>query len=246
MGLLCLLFTQFATAQSPAQSGRITGIVLPIQEVTISSSIAGIVENIDALEGEELSANELILKLNDASDLLNIQRYQQVLEKRLYDNDSIQQLYNEEIISEGQALESSIELSVAQLDLKQAELQQQRKLIRTPFSGVLAKLYVDTGEWVNQGDPVADFINTKQVIVRLVIAPSFAKGLQLGDSFQVFTDATSLEGSTFGIVDFIDPIIDAQSGLRRIHLLIENEDYNLISGQRVFASVSERNSATNP
>mgnify|MGYP000728267488 CR=1 FL=1 len=236
IALICLLIAQLAIAQQNDSLGRIAGIVLPLQDVTISAALDGIVEKIYAGEGQRLSKNKPILKLDDASDTLTIQRYQKVLEKRRYDDTSSKKLFNDEIISEGQALESAIELAIANLDLQQAQLQQNLKMVRAPFDGVLAKLHIEAGEWIDQGEPVADYIDTKQILVRFVAAPRFAARLKVGDSFHVFSGAENGAESRTGKVNFIDPIIDAQSGLRRIHLLVENKDYSLIAGQRVFVA----------
>ncbi len=232
-------------AFSASMSGKIPGIVLPAQRATISAASSGIVSSLAVEEGDAADTGALLVQLDDRSEQLTVDRYQQILKKRRYDHDSSQQLFKDDIISEGQALEREIELAVAELDLQQAKLNQALKAIVAPFDGMVASTDVEPGEWLEEGEPVMEFININELIIRIVVAPGLANSLTPGDTFAVYRQANAPSPFRDARITFIDPIIDAESGLRRIHLSMSNvaettspDQFAMTSGMRVFVARS--------
>lgn len=222
---------------------KIPGIVLPAQSATISAASAGIVSAVVVEEGDAVAAGALLVQLDNRSEQLTVDRYGQILKKRRYDHASSKELFKDEIISEGQALEREIELAVAELDLQQAELNQARKAIVAPFDGLVASTDVEQGEWLEEGEPVMEFINISQLIIRIVVAPALAQSLTLDEEFLVYQHAAAPTPFSKATLTFIDPVIDAESGLRRLHLTMNNEQNGTpanadatLSGTRVFVT----------
>ena len=114
-----------------------------------------------------------------------------------------------------------------QLECRMAEAQLARRTIRAPFEGVVTDVYVDLGEMC---DP-----QRQQAVVRLVqsdqcrfvanIDAALARPLREGQEVRLeLGEQGGPAVSRGGRVDFISPVVDPASGLRKVKVLFENRD----------------------
>ncbi len=109
--------------------------------------------------------------------------------------------------------------------------------IRSPFSGIVAEVYVDTGELVAPGMPVFRVVDPSVLLIETSLADNELAGLNVGDEIGVTVDA--LTGKTFtGKLSYIAPAADALSHTFKVQVSIANDSESLKPGMVAHARLT--------
>lgn len=113
---------------------------------------------------------------------------------------------------------------VARLDLLLSKAN-----IVSPIAGVIARRYVEVGQWVKQGDPIADVVQLDPVFVRVNVPEGLIARIKLGDEATVSVDA--LGGQSFtGKIEQIVPYPDPSSRTFPVKILLPNAEQKIWPG----------------
>jgi len=207
------------------------GVLLPFMEVTVSSAVQGILATVKVKEGDAVAANDLLAALIDRVEVAEADRYAKILEQRQFAAQGTQNLFRDQVVSEGEAIEKRIERDIAQLQHQIALEQLDRRKIRSPIDGLVVEKKKEAGEAVDINEPVFHILDISRVFLQVFIDATDALKLKVGQTVPVsFPDYDMQEHP--GRIDFIDPRIDGASGLVRVKILIENPDRRFIAGMR--------------
>lgn len=232
---LLLAATALAAVVASAEPLKFDGLVLPFKEVVVSSPVQSTVESIAFREGDSVKAGAVLARLYGRIEELDMLRTKAALEKREFDFKGSKNLYADKIISEDEALKNKIELDLARLQAEQAsELFRQRTIV-APINGVLVERKLEVGETVTATQPMFRLVEIDQVFVQFYLPSDYQRRLKIGDVVKVSCAVGNKdEGArTFeGKVDFIDPRVDAASGLLRVKVLLANPDLVIRPGLR--------------
>jgi len=113
-------------------------------------------------------------------------------------------------------------------DIIRARIEENK--LRSPVDGVVTKIYKEEAELIG-GTEQQGFITVVQLDplqAQFHLPPDIAEGLTVGMEIVVEVDASPIRAE----VDFISPIINAQSGTVEVRLTIENKENILASGRR--------------
>lgn len=114
--------------------------------------------------------------------------------------------------------------AVARLDLLLTKAE-----IVSPVDGVVTRRYVEVGQWVNQGDPIADIVQLDPLFVRVNVPEGLVSRIKVGDPATVTVDA--LGGQSFtGKIDQIIPAADASSRTFPVKILLPNPELKIWPG----------------
>jgi multidrug resistance efflux pump len=131
-----------------------------------------------------------------------------------------------------QTAQARARLRQAELTMAQLELQLQGAELRAPFDGVIAAVYLHSGEWGAPGVPVVEIIDTTRWYVETRNVSELTIGqVQVGQEARV--QVLALRGETLhGRVATISPVAVVQQGDTTYTLMIELEptDLNLRPG----------------
>ena len=96
-----------------------------------------------------------------------------------------------------------------------------RHTIVSPFDGFITAEHTEQGQWVSEGDPVAEVIRLDQVDIQTFILGTVAARLKKGDS--VLVEVSALPGQVFyGRVELIVPKADVRSRTFPVKVRVEN------------------------
>jgi RND family efflux transporter MFP subunit len=208
------------------------GLVLPFREVTISSPVEARIEALEAREGDSVQAGDLLVRLYADMEKLEAKRAAAAVEERAFEFKSSQNLFEEKVISEDEALESRIELNLATLTLEMAQEQVNLRQLKAPISGIVVERLVEVGEMVRPSEPILELIDLQQVYVQFYISSEDLSEVQVGRRVEVQFPSLRGESARVGTVHFIDPRVDAASGLLRARILLENPEGAIKAGLR--------------
>ena len=81
------------------------GVLLPFREVTVSSAVQGILAAVNVREGDTVAAGTLLATLIDRVEAAEVDRFAKVLEQREFAAQGTQNLFRDQVVSEGEAIE---------------------------------------------------------------------------------------------------------------------------------------------
>lgn len=152
-------------------------------------------------------------------------------------------LYENNVSPEKELLDarSEHELAAADIMTKQAAVVQ-RKAVRnriateirkstvfSPFDGYISRRKVEVGQWVKQGDVVADIVQLDPLYVIVAVPEALAGQIKSGDRGAITLDAAP--GKTFEApVTHIMPEADLASRMVRMQLTLPNKEAGLRPG----------------
>ena len=120
--------------------------------------------------------------------------------------------------------------TLKQLEASIIRAQIEERKLRSPVDGVVVKISKQQAELIGGGDG-EEFMTIVQLDPLLAVfhvPPETARGLEEKTGIPLESGGTTVTG----IIDFISPVINAQSGTVEIRVTIANPDNSLMSGSR--------------
>jgi RND family efflux transporter MFP subunit len=208
------------------------GLVFPLHEVTIGSPVETRIEALSVREGAEVKQGQVLVELYAQRQELEARRGAAAVEKRVFEAKSAENLYADKLISEDEVREARVELDLARLTHAMAEEQVDLRRLRAPIAGVVVERLRDAGEMVQMSEPILVLVDLRQVYVQFYVRAESLSDLSVGQPAEARFPSLGLEAPAVGRVDFIDPRVDAASGLLRVRVLIDNPEGQIKAGVR--------------
>lgn len=220
-----------ALAALPA-AARFEGLVLPFKEVVVSAPVQSSLVVQPFKEGAVVPEGAVLARLYSRVEELEMQRAKAALEKKEFDYKGAAKLYADKIISEDEALKNKIELDLARLQYEQAAELFNLRTIVAPIGGLIVEKNREVGETVSASQPLFRLVDISRVYVQFFVTAEDARALKVGDRLEVRCAVADAARVFAGAIDFIDPRVDAASGLMRVKVLLDNTDAALKPGLR--------------
>jgi len=236
----------------------VTGLVEPEWEATLAPTVLGRVERIAVKEGDKVAAGQALLFLERRFETLDAERRKIVAESAVElelaaakvevmrsEFESTEKLFESSgSISKEEFERARLDFQLAQAELSQLEERKKvealewelaleqvsRREIRTPQDGTVVEVYPKTGEVCEPRQPVLRVVDTSLVRITLDVDALKTAGITMGSLVSVLVQAPGEDIAVEGEVDFVSPVVDGASGLRRIQISIENEEGRILPG----------------
>jgi membrane fusion protein (multidrug efflux system) len=222
-----------STAWQPKLSS--VGNVRAFRGVELSTEIGGLVQNVAIKSGMDVKEGDLLIKLNDASDVAQLNSLKALADLAKVINERDRQQLEIQAISK-----NVFDTSKADAKSKQAQVEQQtalvaKKNLKAPFSGRVGIVMINPGQYVNPGDKLLTLQTLDPIFVDFNLPQSNAEQIQVGQEIVVTTDA--FKGSSFtGKVTAVSPKVDTNTRNIQIEAQLANPDKMILPG--MFANVN--------
>jgi membrane fusion protein (multidrug efflux system) len=221
------------TAWQPKLSS--VGNLRAYRGVELGTEIGGLVQTVPIKSGMDVKQGELLIKLNDTSDLAQLNSLKALadLAKVINERDG-QQL-------EIQAISKNVfDTSKADAASKQAQVEQQtalvaKKNLKAPFSGRVGIVMINPGQFVNPGDKLLTLQTLDPILVDFNLPQSNAAQIQVGQEIILTTDAFK-DTSFSGKITAVSPKVDTNTRNIQIEARLANPDKKILPG--MFANVN--------
>jgi RND family efflux transporter MFP subunit len=213
------------------------GLILPYREVVVSTPVQGQIDTILVKEGDAVSAGQTLAQLTNRLESLEMERAKVVMAKKEFDNKGSKSLFDEKIISEDEALNRRSEAEIARLQHEVAVELVAQRTIKAPAAGLVVEKLRETGETVTATQPLFRLVDITQVFAQIFIRAEDLPLVEVGKTLPVRVPVLGADAVFSGTVDFIDPRVDAASGLLRVKVLIPNPAARLKAGLRAEVSL---------
>lgn len=222
----------FALLAPWAQAAEIQGLVLPLKEVSVASPVLQeVVDSVLVEEGDTVAEGQVIVQLRSEKEVLLVEQARRVVEQREFSYGGAEKLAKEKMMSRELVLEKKTELELAKIQLRQAEVALKEKTIRSPLNGIVVTKHKEAGESVDRVEKLVDIVNIDQVYVQFYVDPKLMTAIKIDQMVKVRFPVIG-EKAFEAKVAFVDPRIDATSGLFRVKLLVENPGHQIKPGMR--------------
>jgi membrane fusion protein (multidrug efflux system) len=221
------------TAWQPRLSS--VGNVRAYRGVDLSTEIGGLVQTVPIKSGMDVKEGDLLIKLNDASDVAQLNSLKALADLAKVINERDRQQLVIQAISK-----NVFDTSSADAKSKQAQVEQQtalvaKKNLKAPFSGRVGIVMMNPGQFVNPGDKLLTLQTLDPIFVDFNLPQSNAEQIQVGQEIVVTTDA--FKDSRFtGKITAVSPKVDTNTRNIQIEAQLANPDKKILPG--MFANVN--------
>ena len=227
-----LLAVVLAVVSAGAAPGVIEGITEPINDVTMSSPVSGIVGQRFFEEGAFVKKGQVIVEMEKTLEDLDMQR------KKLIRDLASSELERLKSLSARKALSVSVEelgkkeadFNAAVLDFSISAELLRRRQIAAPFDGYVAQLFVKPGEACENQQPLVRLVDPRECYFVSNVEANVGRDLKVGQKVTLDIDAADKPVPVAGEIAFVSPVVDAASGLLRIKVKFANPDGKLKPG----------------
>jgi membrane fusion protein (multidrug efflux system) len=212
---------------------RVSGTILPSEQVDLQSETAGKIVGIYFREGERVGTGKLLVRINDSELQAQLKRAQYRRTLAAAKEARQRQLLERKAISPADYDVAINELNTADADISLIRAQLAKTEIRAPFAGVIGLRSVSLGSYISPTTRIATLSSVDQVKVDFFIPERYSGTVRPGSSVNF-----SVEGSTekiAGRVYAIEPRLDQSTRTLQVRATAPNRGGLLVPG--AFAEV---------
>ena len=199
----------------------------------------GVIEWIGPKEGERVKKGAKLLQVDVKSVKTKVTENRARYEQALKDYERAQKLHSENIISKNQLDNAKTLLETSKASLDSASVDLGDGTLYSPISGILDRLDVDRGEYLNPGQTVMKIVDIDKVYVELPIPEKDILYFEKGQTVDLEISMPRLEKCKnpkevdgqkqcwfSGTIDFISMTADPGTRTYLIKVLVDNADGN--------------------
>jgi len=207
---------------------RVNGRFKPVKHLTLVAETQGRVVALPVEEGTRVDTSSLLCRIENQAIRNNLKSAQLALDKAKKDLERHKKMAGKQAISAHQLENARLahQQALAQLSSIQQELN--KTLIKSPVQGVLNKLHIGQGEFLNPGQPMGEIISTEQM--EFITHLSQQQVLPLKKHMQVRLTCDVYPAQTYrGRIRHISQNADG-SGKYETTILLNNDPVNPLRG----------------
>ncbi len=214
----------------PAKTG------MPSGGAKLAAPIAGIVAAVDVIEGHEVKAGDVVVRLDDRIAQAAVEKAQHALTFAQQVADRRERLVTLGGISMQLKQEADQALAAARAELAAAQAATAQVRLASPLDGVVTRINVQPGQSVDLNTIVAEIIDLKRLVVTVNVPAEEAALVHAGEPAEIFGDDKKSDPVATGSVSFVSPTIDVKTASAPVRLSVP-EDSGLRPGQFVRARI---------
>lgn len=219
-------FPQHSISETMTLYGR----TAPDRTVTVSAELAARVISTSAARGQLVKKGSEILRLNEGYLPAELTSAKAQVRQAQLDYDSAESLQSKNLIAENQLPQLEVALATANSRLRQLQIEMENTRVLAPVTGVLNTRLVEEGDFIENGNPVAELVDLDPLIVTVDVPQSIVHQLKIGDQNTV----RYLDGSRKNSqIRYVSHVADASTRTFSVELAVPNPDMSLYAGLSV-------------
>ena len=228
-----LLAAALPLSLAAQQTGAwVTGITEPVNDVTLSASLAGIVGKRPFKEGDRVKSGEAAIELDKRLEELEVERRKLAMDLKKTDLDSTRALFEKKALSiSREEMDKRIaEYNIAAVEFELAKEQLQKRRLTSPFEGMVVDLPVKEGEACQAHQPLVRIVDPKHCYFVTNLDAKSGHKLKVGRAVKLQVEAGAESLPFNGTITFVSPVVDPASGLMKVKVSFENPEERIRPG----------------
>ncbi len=199
----------------------------PDRQVELKAEVAGTVEVVGVPRGSSVEEGALVAALDVRDREARVVQARAALQQAQLEAEAARRLAAQGLQSESQAAAADATLGAAQAALTLAELDLARAQVEAPYAGRLTERYVEVGDYVRPGDPIADLLDLDPIVVSGYLTEREVVDVHVGASAVAhLSTGEALQGN----IRYVSSDAEAQSRMFKVEMEAPNPRGTLRSG----------------
>jgi membrane fusion protein (multidrug efflux system) len=213
---------------------KAVGSIAPVRGVVISAEVPGVIRKIHFDSSDRVSDGELLVEFDIEVDLAELAALR--ADRRLAEitRDRLARIVTQNLGSRSDLDEAQAALDHADAEIAAKEAMIRKKAVRAPFAGELGIRRINPGQYLQEGDTIADLVALDPVYAEYALPERFLAELVAGQPVTVRVQSYPdrvFEGKIYAVSPYVQPA----SRSVVVRALIANPDRQLRPG--MFAEV---------
>lgn len=215
---------------------NLPGSIEAWNRLELMAKISGTVEDVFVEEGDNITAGQVIARLESADYEIALARSEAAYKLARADYKRDQEVYAKGVIPTAELEARETSMQTAKADLDNARLRLARCEIKAPINGVIRKLDAKVGRYLGVGDPVGRILEIDRVKAVIGIPESDITAVRMLDTVDITIQALGDKVLT-GKKHFVSPSPENDARLYRLELKIDNHDRQILPGMFTRANI---------
>jgi HlyD family secretion protein len=166
-------------------------------------------------------ANVAMVKAEAENAARELERNKQLIETNVGSDKEYRDAATKARVAESMVKSRGAEVEEKKAEIARLKLMIDKSRVLAPISGVVSRRHVEVGQWIKEGDAVADVVQMDPLWVRVPVPEKVVAQLKKGDEAKVTIDALGGEALA-AKVDQILPEADPATRTFQVKLLLPN------------------------
>lgn len=203
------------------------GVIEPWVKLQILAEVLGKVTKKALEDGAAVKKGDIIAMVDFRDYENSLKSAKASYKVALADFERIEKLYKEQLSTRSEFDNALAQAENSKAVMDNAALNLDRCKIIAPLSGVVNRIFVEEGQYLNIADPVAEILQTDRVKVKVGIPESDVAAVRSLTDFDVTIDA--LDGKIFkGKKHFLSSTADSMARLYNLDIVLENKNKQIL------------------
>jgi RND family efflux transporter MFP subunit len=208
-----------------------------IRSVTVRAEATGLIREIAVEPGGYVEAGALVAELDTDAETIALERAQLMVADATGNMERLERLRGSGSVSAAQLREAELTLKTAELEVRQAEFDLERRRVVAPISGWAGLLEVDRGDRIGAQDPIVVITDRSSLQIDFRVPERFVAELSVGMPIEV-TALAQPDEVLAGKIVALDNVVDRASRTLRVQGQIDNAGDSLRDGQAFSVALS--------
>lgn len=212
------------------------GVAKPWVSLEVVSEVTGKIVNKKVIEGHNVKKGD-ILAVIDKRDYQNA--YDSALasyESALSTQKRLKALVAKKFVTQSQLDDTVARVKTSKADFENSKLNLQRCTIRSPIKGIVDRVHIENGTYLNSGDPIVQVLQIDQLKIEVGIPESDVDAVRKLKSFDMTIDALGGQSYT-GEYHYLYKTADSMARLYNLEIKVDNPNGRILPDMFVRVSI---------
>ncbi|WP_019224135.1 efflux RND transporter periplasmic adaptor subunit [Bartonella rattaustraliani] len=219
----------FVKTQDFYENLNILGSGQALAETELKPWSSGVVDKIFVAAGTKVKIGDAIAKLDSEKEKIAVEKAKVQRDNNALTLSRILKLRASKTATEVQEITARLELDNANLVLRNAELELERRTIRAPINGTVGILPIDIGNAVTLNTVIGRIENKERILVDIWVPERYTSYIHKGDEVTAILTAQP-DKAFVGHIYAIDNVVDPDSRTLHVQVEIKNNKDVLMPG----------------
>jgi RND family efflux transporter MFP subunit len=211
---------------------RALGTLEAAKSITLYPEVTGIVSAVQVASGATVKESQVLFRLNADDQTVAIDRAKIAVDDARAALDRVERLAKSNNVSEVTVSDAQTAFRTAVIDLRSADIEYRKRIIRAPFAGVVGLIPVSVGDLVNTSTALTTLDDVSSFKISFNATERFVGKIGVGHS--VFGTAIGLPGRDIrGRISAVDSRVDPSTRVFEVEATMEEGIEGLKPGMSI-------------
>ena len=205
---------------------KLSGFSEASRIVVLKSQVVGKVSSKYFSKGEAYKAGQQILLVDPEDKIARLKEMEALLNQRKKEYEVAENLFKKGFRSEVKLSESRTNFENALASYERSQVELNNTKISLPFDSVIEESYVELGDYLKKGDPLAKIVDLDPIFVSVNTSEKEISNIFINQNSKV-----EIAGKIYpGLVNYISKTSDPETRNFKVQIKIDNKNSEILSG----------------